>query len=288
MAPTAKSTGRESAQKKSAGNTVDLSAAEEQQVQKRSTPRPEVVFETVRREGDAELERAPAALAFSGLAAGLSMGFSLVFMGVIRAHVPDSPWRPLLEAVGYTVGFIVVILARQQLFTENTVTPILPLLDARERWPIFLRVARLWAIVLGTNLAGATIFAFAIAHSSVFDPAIKNQFSQVGLAVLAPETSSIFVRGIFAGWLIALMVWLLPAADTQKLWVIVIVTYLVGVLGLSHIIAGSVDAIYAVAAAQASWGLYFFHFLIPVFFGNVIGGVLLVALLNYGQVAPEK
>ncbi|MFN2528012.1 MAG: formate/nitrite transporter family protein [Candidatus Baltobacteraceae bacterium] len=225
-----KATGRQGAQKAETSNTIaDLSASEEQQVRKRTTPRPEVVFETVRREGNSELERAPAALAFSGLAAGLSMGFSLVFMGVLRAHLPDEPWRPLVEAGGYTVGFVIVILARQQLFTENTVTPILPLLDAQERWPIFVRV------------------------------------SQIGMEALAPSASAILVRGIFAGWLIALMVWLLPAADTQKLWVIIIVTYLVGVLGLSHIIAGSVDVLYAVAAGQASWGSYLGHFLIPVF-----------------------
>ncbi len=274
--------------KGSPGKTVDLSASEEQQVRKRVTPRPEVVFETVLREGIGELERAPAALAFSGLAAGLSMGFSLVFMGVIRAHVPDLPWRPLVQAFGYTIGFVVVILARQQLFTENTVTPILPLLDAEHKWPVLVRVLRLWGIVLGTNLAGAAIFSFAIAHSGVFDAPLKAQFAQIGMDALAPTSMSIFVRGIFAGWLIALMVWLLPAADTQKLWVIIIVTYLVGALGLSHIIEGSVDAIYAVASGQATWGQYFGHFVIPVFAGNVIGGVLLVSLLNYGQIVPKK
>ncbi len=110
---------------------------------------------------------------------------------------------------------------------------------------------------------------------------------ELGKHALAPNFWTIVVRGIFAGWLIALMVWLLPAAENEKLGTILIVTYIVGVGGFSHIIAGSVEALYAVAAGAASWGQYLGGFLLPVFIGNSIGGVALVSLLNYGQVAPE-
>jgi formate/nitrite transporter FocA (FNT family) len=95
------------------------------------------------------------------------------------------------------------------------------------------------------------------------------------------------VRGIFAGWLIALMVWLLPVADTQKLWVIVIITYVVGVGSFSHVVAGSVESLYGVVVGAIAPLTYLTGFLVPVFIGNTIGGILLVSLLNYGQVAPE-
>lgn len=269
------------------GETVQLTATEEGQVRRRTALRAAVVFETVRREGETELSRPPLSLAFSGLAAGLSMGFSLVVTGLLHANLPDAPWRVLVENFGYTIGFVIVVLGRQQLFTENTVTAILPLLDNPEKSKTFVKVARLWCVVLLANLVGAAIFAYAVAHSAVFPDRVQAAFAHLASETVAAHFWVIVVRGIFAGWLIALMVWLLPAADTQKLWVVVIVTYVVGMAGLSHIIAGSVEALYGVAVGTISWATYFGGFLLPVFIGNTIGGVLFVSLLNYGQVAPE-
>ncbi|MDQ2872856.1 MAG: formate/nitrite transporter family protein [Candidatus Eremiobacteraeota bacterium] len=280
----AKKSAEESAE---SGTTVELTGTEEREVKKRTALRPEVVFETVRREGDSELNRTAPALAFSAFAAGLSMGFSMIVPGFLHAALPAAPWRVLVENLGYTAGFIIVVLGRQQLFTENTVTAILPLLDATRKFGIFLKVCRLWSIVLCGNLLGAAVIAVVLAHTSTFDPNVKDAFQTLGLETLAPSFGAILLKGIFAGWLIALMVWLLPAAGPQKLPVVLLITYLVGVLGLSHVIAGSVEGIYVVTAGAVSLQTYLAHFLLPVFIGNVIGGVLLVSLLNYGQVVPD-
>jgi formate/nitrite transporter FocA (FNT family) len=216
------------------------------------------------------------------------MGFSLVAAGVLRSLLPGAPWRPLIENLGYTVGFLIVILGRQQLFTENTLTVILPLLDAPDKRMVLLKVARLWAIVLLANLAGAFIFAFAVAHTDAFGLDVRHAFTAIGSrAVDAGGFGTIVVRAIFAGWMIALMVWLLPGAEQSRPLVIVVITYIVGLAGFSHIVAGSVDALYLVAIGNLSFGAYAFGFALPVFIGNVIGGVALVALLNYGQVVAE-
>lgn len=271
----------------SSGNIVQLTKDEEEQVRKRSSLRAAVVFETVRREGETEISRPALALAFSGLAAGLSMGFSLVGTGVLHAYLPDTPTRPLLESFGYTLGFLVVVLGRQQLFTENTLTAILPVLDDKDKPKKLWQMLRLWAIVLFTNLIGAAIFAEVAAKTAMFTPQFKAAFLQVGLTVVHPTFGEIVWRGILAGWLIAMMVWLLPAANPQRAWIIIIITWLVSAAGLSHIIAGSVEALYVVASGQYPWTAYITNFLVPVFIGNCIGGVGLVALLNYGQVVPE-
>jgi len=76
--------------------------------------------EVVRIEAEKELERTASALAWSGLAAGLAMGFSFVTEGVLRSKLPDADWRPLIAKLGYPVGFLIVILGSQQLYTENT------------------------------------------------------------------------------------------------------------------------------------------------------------------------
>jgi formate-nitrite transporter family protein len=108
-----------------------MSSAHEQEIHERSSPTGAVVYAAIRKEGDEELERATAALAWSGLAAGLSMGFSFATEAMLRAALPETPWRPLIAKLGYSVGFLIVVLGRQQLFTENTLTVILPVLRRR-------------------------------------------------------------------------------------------------------------------------------------------------------------
>ena len=131
-----------------------LSEHEVDEAVKRSTVRVHVVHEAIRLEGEAELKRSASALAWSGFAAGLSMGFSFIGEALLRAHLPDEPWRPIITKLGYSFGFVMVVLGRQQLFTENTLTPIIPLLERRDKETLFL-VLRLWGVVLVANLMGA-------------------------------------------------------------------------------------------------------------------------------------
>jgi len=216
------------------------------------------------------------------------MGFTLIATGVLGAYLPYAPWRTLVENLGYTVGFLIVIMGRQQLFTENTVTAVVPMLDDFDGGRTLLKMLRLWIVVLAGNVIGAILFSYAAAHTNAFDAQVKSAFAEIAAAALAPSSMDIFVRGIFSGWLIALMVWLLPAAEGQRVSIIIIMTYIVGAAGLSHVIAGSVEALYGVASGSASWSTFWTHFFFPVLAGNTIGGVALVALLNYAQVAPES
>ena len=245
------------------------------------------MYETIRREGHDELERPSRALAWSGLAAGLSMGFSLVAQGLLYDGLPEASWRPLITSLGYSIGFLIVILGRQQLFTENTLTPILPLL-AKCDMATLRQVLRLWGVVLLSNLVGACIFAWTVGATDVFEPKIKQAFSDISTEAIEGTFGTILLKGIFAGWLIALMVWLLPFAETARVGVIIIITYLVGVARLAHSIAGAVEAFYVALRGEASWGYVLGGYFVPTLIGNIIGGVTLVALVNYAQVFSGK
>ena len=265
----------------------DLTADEEKQVEERGTPRAAVVYETVREEGEFELKRKSSSLFWSALAAGLSMGFSLVSEGLLHSHLPDTEWRPLISKFGYSIGFLIVILGRQQLFTENTLTVVLPLL-LRKNVETLLCVLRLWGIVFVTNIIGALIFAYVVAHTDIFHADVKQIFGEIGREAMQGTWLTIFLRAIFAGWLIAMMVWLLPAADSAKVWVIIIMTYLVALGGYAHIIAGSVEAGYAVMTGFADWSTFLIGWMLPTLFGNIVGGVSLVAVLGHAQVVNDR
>jgi formate/nitrite transporter FocA (FNT family) len=264
----------------------DASAADREAIDRQSRPSAALIHETIRAEGESELERTVPALLLSGFAAGLSMGFSLVAEGLLRSRLPDAPWRDLVAHLGYTFGFLVVVLGRQQLFTENTLTPILPLLYHRDAATVG-KVARLWGAVLAANIAATWVFAAVIAHAGVFGTEAQRAFAEVSRNAVEGSFGDSVLRGIFAGWLIALMVWLLPAAETARPVVIIVVTYVVALGHFTHVVAGSVDAAYLVSAGAATLGDYVWKFFVPTLIGNVIGGVTLVAALNYGQVKPE-
>src|ERR1700691_3055670 len=153
--------------------------AEKKQVEERLAIGANVVYETIRLEGEEELHRTASALAWSAFAAGLSMGSSFIAEGILAARLPDQPWRPLISRAGYCIGFLMVILGRQQLFTENTLTVVLPLL-VRKDLSTLLRMLRLWAIVLAGNLVGTFLFALCLGRTGIFDAHIQQTLTEIG------------------------------------------------------------------------------------------------------------
>jgi formate-nitrite transporter family protein len=186
------------------------------------------------------------------------MGFSFLALSLLRAGLPDTPWRPLVDGFGYSLGFVIVILGRQQLFTESTLTAVLPVLTSRTIRAL-LSALRLWGIVLAFNLIGTFVFAALITPEGAFPSEIRASLLEVGRESVSGGFGPTLLKAIFAGWLIALMVWLLPNAGPSRLWVIILLTYVVSIGRFSHIIAGSAEAIFAVFTGKASstttsWG----------------------------------
>ncbi|HEX2205640.1 MAG TPA: formate/nitrite transporter family protein [Longimicrobium sp.] len=266
---------------------ADLSGPQKKKADEEKPLDAEITHEVIRREGRDQLERATSALAWSAVAAGLAMGFSLVAEGILHAHLPDAAWRPLVAKLGYAFGFLIVILGSQQLFTENTLTPVVPLL-AHRTGRMLANVGRLWAAVLLGNLAGAFLFAWVIGRTELFEPDAHHAFAEISRKAVSHPFGLMVLKGIFAGWLIALLVWMLPAAGSAGVLVIVGMTWLVAVGDFSHVVAGAVEAFYLVARGELGFGESLGRFVVPALLGNVIGGVTLVAALNHAQVAAGK
>lgn len=264
-----------------------LDEKERDQASAHATPRALVIHEIVREEGEAALARKPSALLWSALAAGLSMGFSFLTQAVLQSKVtPGESGVTLIGAAGYCVGFVIVVLGRQQLFTESTLTVVLPVLTRRD-----LRTAaaalRLWLIVLVANLAGTWMFAGLLAAPTAYTEALAPVLEHIGRGAYGSNFVTTTLKATLAGWLIALMVWLLPNARSAALLIIAVLTYVVAICELSHVIAGSVEAAYLVLRGLADAQGYLLRFLAPTLLGNVIGGIALVGLLNHASISPE-
>jgi formate/nitrite transporter FocA (FNT family) len=266
---------------------TDLNRSEQRSIEQHASVRARVVHETIVRQGEQELCRSNSALGWSGLAAGLSMGLSFIAEGLLQAYLPAAPWRPLVVSLGYSFGFFAVILGRQQLFTENTLTAVLPLLNKRDRATL-VQVLRLWFIVLTANLVGAHAVAWVLSNTSAFQPYVQHAFAQLAQQAAAVSFGAAVLRGIIAGWIIALMVWMLAAMRTERLWIIMFLTYLVALGGLTHIVAGSVEVLFLVMVGSLPWTSFAAGYMIPTFIGNVLGGVALVSALNHAQVVADR
>jgi formate/nitrite transporter FocA (FNT family) len=245
-----------------------------------------VIHEIVRDQGEEELERSFGGLAWSGVAAGLSIGFSFLAQATLQAQLPETPWRPLVSGFGYSIGFLIVILGRQQLFTETTLTAVIPVLTRRDRKTLLLAL-RVWAIVLTANIAATWVFAAISALPDVFPPATVQAMSDLSAHTMTGPFWRTVLTGGSAGWLVGLMVWLLPASHASRTPIIVLLTYVIAICQFPHIIAGSVEAAFGVITGHATLGDYASRFLVPTFLGNAAGGTILAALLNHAPVSGE-
>jgi formate-nitrite transporter family protein len=263
-----------------------ITEKEADDVEEMSSPRTPVIYEIVRRLGDEEMDRPITSLWWSGIAAGLSISFSLLAQGILQAHLPAAPWRLLVVSLGYSIGFVMVVLSRQQLFTESTVTAVLPVMADFTRTNLW-RLARLWSVVLLANMAGTLIAALLCSFTPVLTPELKTAMLDIAGQILNHSWPEMLFRAIASGFLIATMVWLIPSAEAAQFHVIVVVTYLIAAAGFMHIVAGSVEAFFLVLNGQLGVQPMVIDFFVPVLVGNIFGGTALFALIAYAQVMKE-
>ena len=239
----------------------------------------EILDETLQ-DGREELARGSAGLALSGLGAGLNVSFSAVALGVVGAL---SGGVGLLAFAAYPIGFIFVMLSRQQLFTTNTVTPVFVVLD-EDRSQLW-NMLRMWGILFVTNVLGALVFAFAVTHTEILPASALNILLEEAAHKMENGFLALFIKGVVGGWLVAFVVWLAAAArdTTSQLLLIWAPVFLIPATGLVHCIAGSSEVLISVFGGEIPWGEFLFGFLLPATLGNAVGGVVLVTLLNYGQ-----
>jgi formate/nitrite transporter FocA (FNT family) len=260
--------------------------AQLQHIEERSTPPTPVIYEIVRRYGEDEMARPATSLWWSGIAAGLSMSFSLLAQALLYMRLPESEWQRLLVALGYPIGFVMVVLGRQQLFTENTITVILPVMAAPTAGN-FSKAGRMWAIVLGANLAGTLLAALFASHTPVVTPELREAMISVSREAMQHGWAEMFFRGITAGFLMAALVWLIPASEGAQFYVIFLMSYLIAMSDAAHIVAGSVEAFVLLVNGELGLGAMLGGFTLPVLAGNIVGGTVLFALLSYAQVMKE-
>ncbi len=263
-----------------------LSDDEVDAVAQRKAGSAKVVHEVIRLQGDEELDRPLMSLMFSAFAAGVAISASILAEASIAMRLPDAPWSHLVAAIGYTVGFVLAILGNLQLFTENTVTAVLPL-ATHPTLRNLGRMLRLWAAVLLANVAGTFLVAVLMAHRLILSGDQLEAALKLSTTALDHTPGDVLLLGMPAGFLIATIAWILPNARGGEFWIVVLITYAIAIGGFSHVVAGSGEAWLMALSGRTSFADAIFGYMLPAFAGNVIGGTGLFAVLAHGQVRPE-
>lgn len=244
------------------------------------------ILRRVLEDADEEIGRSSSALAFSGFAAGMTMGFSGLGVAVAQHVLGPGEWQRLVAFSFYPIGFIAVIIGRAQLFTENTLYPIARLLDRRSG---FVDTARLWGVVFSANVLGVLLFAALATQVHTLRHPEKVALVDLGRNAVTNTFGHVFWTAVIGGWLIALIAWLIEGAAEPfgQIALIWLLSFLVGLGGFAHCIATSGEILAAVLDGAVSGGNYI-RWLVAATAGNAAGGVLIVALLNYGQVMAGR
>ena len=190
------------------------------------------------------------------------MGLSLMAMGLFNSRLPAGEASKVIASLGYSAGFLAVILARQQLFTENTLTAVLPVMS-KPSLGNFGRLFKLWGVVLGGNLMGTLLVSYVMLHLPIFDTKTDEAFLEIGRKVMENDLSQMFSKGIISGWMIATMVWMIPSQESAKMWIIILVTYLMALGDFTHIVVGSAEVSYLVWAGELDWKAFWLDFAAP-------------------------
>jgi len=236
-----------------------------------------------------QLQRPGWSLALSSMAAGLILGFTVMAVAVVQATFGSAgpAWlERLVTASVYPLGFVICLMGGAELFTEHTATAVYPVLDRRAR---VLSLLRLWVVVIGANLAGGMISAGLLTAAEPVVGARAGSLA-IGQHLAAFDTASLLASALLAGWLMALGAWLILATPPtiSQMLSIYIVTFLIGLGGLHHSIAGAVELFAAVfMGSDLAWTMVG-RIIGLALLGNLLGGGLFVAALNYAHIRRSQ
>ncbi len=263
-----------------------LDDTDEQKTERLTRHSVPLVYSVIKQEGEHELSRAASSLFWSGLTAGFAIFLSLIATGAIYLNMPDHAYFRLIGSFGYSVGFVVVIFGRLQLFTENTITAVIPLLSNYSHQRL-IKFLILWGVVFIANLIGVAIVAAVCVFTNTIPPDLTQAIVDLSKEYANRTPLEFFTNGIPAGFIIAAIVWMLPSAKSSKLWIIVMLTSLIYLGDFTHVIAGAGEIFVTVFQGISPLSDTILTDILPTLLGNIIGGTALFTILAYGQVKEE-
>jgi formate/nitrite transporter FocA (FNT family) len=250
------------------------------------------VFDAAVEAGIRRLDRSGIEMSISGLIAGMNVCFGAIAAAAVAGATVASfgekseLFAHVLGSMVFPIGFLLVVVGRSELFTENFLVPTSSVIDGKAK---LSALTKLWLLTFLGNLLGALITAKMVSLEHYHGvPAVHTIFHIHDIAeflALERDKDASFISGVFAGWLITLMTWLLVATSNilAKIAIIWCVGFLIMLNKFNHVIVNSSEIFIAMFTGSESITIHawFVHNFVPTLFGNMVGGLVFVTLLEY-------
>ncbi|WP_295180419.1 formate/nitrite transporter family protein [uncultured Christiangramia sp.] len=235
-------------------------------------------------EGCETYDRSKSSILLSSFTAGLEIGFSFLMLcslfSFLEGKVAEETIFKLIALV-YPLGFILVVLGKSILFTEQTSLLALPVLNNRRSvWSLF----QIWGVVILGNLAGGMLIALTVSWLgsglNLFEAEV---IAKIGEHFVDYDILTIFLSAIMAGWLMGLLSWLVTSSKetTAEILIIYLITAVMGFTGLHHSIIGHIEIFAGMLVSDKITFLVYLKTLVTALAGNAVGATVFVALLKY-------
>ncbi len=243
------------------------------------------VFQRIVVAADEEATIGRRELFFSALAAGFAITVTYLLYASLTAATGSDP---ILSALLYPLGFVFIILGGYQLYTENTLPPVVLLLERLISVP---RLLTIWSVVVLGNFAGGALGALVLARAGVFSEDAAGAASYIARKGFETPFWGLFFKAAFAGLIVAGVVWVVYAVrDNVTRFLVVYLAFLAIPFGnLFHVVVSFTEVMYVVFRGSPELFLPgMTGFVFPVLLGNTIGGSLFVTVVNYFQTTQER
>lgn len=235
-------------------------------------------------EGEEIFKLRSKAVILSSIIAGLEIGISYFLVCtlyfVLSGKIAENNTYKLFSVV-YPVGFVLVIIGKSALFTEQTSVLALPVLNGQRR---IFELIRVWGLVILGNIIGGMLFTSFI---GLLAPALglftHETMATVGNHVVHHESWVVLLSATVAGWLMGLLNWLLNSTmnSLTRIVLIFMITGVIGFGGFHHSIVGNIEVFGAYLFGNTVSLFDYLWFLLLALSGNSIGGAIVVGLFKY-------
>jgi formate/nitrite transporter FocA (FNT family) len=232
--------------------------------------------------GAKRLHRPVVGDAMTAFIGGMSVSFGAVAMAWAAASLgnqpPPSPAH-LVGSLAFPIGFIILLVGKTELFTENFFLPVTAVLERRGT---LRQLAQLWGVSLLFNLLGGLVFALLISRPGVLDHGPAQHMTELAMAKIEYPFWTALVKALFAGWLMTLLTWLLVAVEGigPRLLIIWAMATLIVLGGFNHVVISASEIFMAMfLGAPITPSAWLLRNFLPALAGNVLGGVVFVTLL---------
>lgn len=251
---------------------------------------PTEIWEESVEEGERRLSRSVAGLISTGAVGGLDVMLGIVGLtvvsGALAAVMPEETAH-VFGSLAFGIGFVLLIVGRSELFTENFLVPITTVIRGSKR---ARSVLRLWGGTLVGNLAMLVGLAALLSQAGLMPPSSLDAASAVAETFAERDFLAALFSAIVAGSLMTLLTWLAHAAESDSARIVIafLVGFLLAAPSLNHAVVSVGEMAFGLFAdrGSAEWIDLIQNFPVAVL-GNLIGGLTLVTALRVIQVRGE-